>query len=400
MLHTSENVRGLEPSATLAIATLCKTRRAEGREVIDLSAGEPDFRTPDFAAQAGIAAILQGFTHYTAVGGIPELREAIAQRLARSSGRPADPAGVVVSAGAKHALFNACFTLFGPGDRVLLPTPYWTSYPDILKLARAQPVLVHSAPEHGFKVGVEELEERYDEHVRGLILNSPSNPVGAVYSLEELDAIVRWAAERGIWIISDEIYGRICFTAARAPGVLDLDPELLERVVLIDGASKAFAMTGWRIGYSYCAPDLAAEFTALQSHVTSNVSTPAQYAALAAFREEPRVDAAIGAMVGVFRHRRERVLALLAQYLPDSQLVPPDGAFYVFFRVDGYYRDDVAGSVAFCSWLLDRTGVAFVPGAAFGDDRFARLSFVTSEDELTEGLRRTGEAVSLSVGAG
>jgi aspartate aminotransferase len=394
-MQTSENVRGLEASATLAIATICKARRAQGLEVIDLSAGEPDFRTPDFAAQAGIAAIDQGFTHYTPVAGIPELREAIASQLSATAGRSLSPAGVVVTVGAKHALFNACFTLFGPGDRVLLPSPYWTSYPDLVRIARARAVPVPSTADRGFKVDTTDLDAHFDDHVRGLILNSPSNPTGAVYSLEELAGLVRWAVERGLWVISDEIYGRICFNVSRAASVLDLDPALLERVVLVDGASKAFAMTGWRMGFSYCDPELATEMTALQSHITSNISTPTQYAALAAYRADPRVDHAVRAMVGVFRHRRERVLAMFAQHLPDAQIVPPDGAFYIFFRVDGYYRDDLSGSVAFCKWLLDRTGVALVPGVAFGDDRFARLSFVTSEDELVEGVRRMGEALSM-----
>jgi aspartate aminotransferase len=398
-MQTSENVRGLEPSATLAISALCKARRAQGQEVIDLSAGEPDFRTPDFAAQAGVAAIDQGFTHYTPVPGIPELREAIASHIAHVAGRAADPAGVVVSNGAKHALFNACFTLFGPGDRVLLPSPYWTSYPDIIRLARAETVLVPAGAENGFKIGLADLDANYDERVRGIILNSPSNPTGAVYAVEEIDALVRWAVDRGLWVISDEIYGRICFSALRAPSVLDLDPDLLEHVILIDGASKAFAMTGWRIGFSYTTPALATQLAALQSHITSNASTPAQYAALAAFKDEPRVEAAVRAMVSVFKHRRERVLAALAQHLPEAQVVPPDGAFYIFFRADAYYRDDVPDSISFCKWLLERTGVAFVPGAAFGDDRYLRLSFVTSEDELLEGIRRTGDAVSVPVSA-
>lgn len=396
-MQTSENIRGLEPSATLAVATLCKQRRAEGREVIDLSAGEPDFRTPDFAAQAGIAAISQGFTHYTAVPGIPELRDAIACHLSASSGRPTDPAGVVVSVGAKHALFNACFTLFGPGDRVLLPSPYWTSYPDLIRLARADTVVIPTSPESGFRVSTDQLDELYDRNVRGLILNSPSNPTGAVYPLPEIEALVRWAHERELWVLSDEIYSRICYTAPRAPGVLDLDPALLERVILISGASKAFAMTGWRVGFSYSKPELAKHFAALQSHITSNVATPSQYAALAAFREEPRVDGALRAMVGVFRHRRERVLAMFAELLPEAYIVPPDGAFYIFIRVDAYYRDGMVGSVEFCQWLLERTGVALVPGIAFGDDRFVRLSFVTSEDELVEGVRRTAEALSVAV---
>jgi aspartate aminotransferase len=394
-MHFSENVRELQPSATLAIATLCKSMREQGREVIDLSAGEPDFRTPDFAAQAGIAAIVQGFTQYTAVSGMLPLRQAIAESIAVTNGRTADPNRIVVTAGAKHALFNACFVLFGPGDRVLVPVPYWTSYPDIIRLARAEPVFLRTGPESGFKISVADLEDAWHPRVRALIINSPSNPTGAVYSLQELDALVRWAAQRGVWILSDEIYSRICYTAPRAPSVLDLDEPLLEHVVVIDGASKAFAMTGWRVGYSWSPPEVAARMGALQSHVTSNVSTPAQYAALAAYRTEPRVEHAVKAMVGVFRHRRERMNALFRKYLPNASFVPPDGAFYVFFRADSYYGSHANDSVSFCRWILESTGVALVPGAAFGDDRHLRLSFAAAEDELAEGVRRIGELVAL-----
>src|SRR5690606_14043900 len=190
----------------------------------------------------------QGFTHYTPVPGTPGLRAAIAGYLARSTGRPADPAGVVVSAGAKQALFNACFSLFGPGDDVLLPVPYWTSYPEMITLARARPVPVPGDPANDLKVDVAALDAASSVATRGLILNSPNNPTGAVYSRAELDAILLWAAERGLWVISDEIYNRLCYSVERAVSVLDTDPSLLERVILIDGVSKTFAMTGWRVG--------------------------------------------------------------------------------------------------------------------------------------------------------
>lgn len=398
-MKLSDNVGGLEASATMAVTAACKAMRAEGREVIDLSAGEPDFRTPDFAAQAGISAIVQGLTHYTPVAGIPELRKAIAGQLANRSGVPVDPARVVVTIGAKHALFNACFTLFGPGDRVLVPSPYWTSYPDIVRLARAEPVLVEATAADGFKVTPALLERQYDPRARGLILNSPNNPTGAVYSRLELSALVSWALEHELWILSDEIYGRICFTAPRATSVLDLglDQSLVDHIVLIDGASKAFAMTGWRIGFSYSSPALASKMSALQSHMTSNASSPAQYAALAAYEDDPRAEEAVKAMVATFGHRRDRVLDALRQHLPEAEVVPPDGAFYLFFRADAYYRDDVADSVSFCMWLLEQAGVALVPGAAFGDDRFVRLSFAASEDALMDGIRRIGEAVAVAV---
>lgn len=395
-MHVSENVRELEGSATLAVAALCRAMRAEGRHVIDLSAGEPDFRTPEFASQAGVAAINQGFTHYTPVSGALDLRETIAANLASYAGKKTDPLGVVTSTGAKQALFNAIFTLFGTGDRVVIPVPYWTSYPELVKLARATPVKVVAEPAAGFKVTTSQLDAIYDERLRGILINSPANPTGAVYSLDELTELACWAKDRGVWIISDEIYGRICFSEARAPSILQLPEDLLDHTVLIDGASKAFAMTGWRIGFSYSSPALAARFGALQSHITSNPSTPAQYAALAAFRSEPRVERAVNAMVAVFKHRRERVLSLAQKYLPDAHISPPGGAFYLFIRVDNYYSGDISGSEAFCTHVLRQTGVALVPGAAFGDDRFVRLSFAAAEDELAEGIRRMGDLLSVA----
>ena len=393
-MRLSPNVSALAPSATIAVATLCKQLRAEGREIIDLSVGEPDFRTPDFAAQAGIAAIVQGFTHYTPVPGMPSLREAIAATIERQYGRPADPAGVVVSNGAKQALFNVLFTLFGPGDEVLLPAPYWTSYPELIGLARAQAVVVAAGPEQGFRVDVGMLEAARTPQTRGLILNSPSNPTGAVYTLAELDAIVRWAHGHGIRVISDEIYGRICYEMDRAPSVLDLEPTLAQSCILVDGASKAFAMTGWRVGFSYSEPALAARMAALQSHITSNVSTPSQYAALAVYRDEPRVEHAVRAMVNVFRRRRLRALEMLATHLPEAEVLPPDGAFYAFVRIDRFFDDRAADSVALCRRLLDETGVAAVPGIAFGDHRFMRLSLAAPETEISEAVRRIGAALA------
>jgi aspartate/methionine/tyrosine aminotransferase len=397
IMQGSENVRGIEGSATLAIAALCRQLRAQGREVIDLGVGEPDFRTPDFVAAAGIASIEQGFTQYTPVPGIPELRIAIAERIKTDNGHPATPEGVVVSCGAKQALFNACFLLFGPGDRVLLPSPYWTSYPALIKLARAETVFIPTTPEKQFKLSVQDLQKKHDASVRGLIINSPSNPTGTVYTRDELDAIARWAKQHDVWVISDEIYSRICFTSERAPSLLDIDNSLLERAIVIDGASKSFAMTGWRLGYSYSRPDVARELTSLQSQITSNAAAASQYAALAGFADAGRAKGSIRAMVSIFQQRRDKVLAQLATDLPKSVPAPPEGAFYVFVRVDAYYDDELTDSAAFCSWLLDQTGVALVPGSAFGDDRFVRLSLAAPNAALAEAVKRIGAALSKRV---
>jgi aspartate aminotransferase len=392
-MQGSQNVRGIEGSATLAIAALCRELRAQGREVIDLGVGEPDFRTPEFIAEAGIASIEQGFTQYTPVPGIPALRKAIAERIRAETGKAATADGVVVTSGAKQAIFNACFVLFGPGDKVLIPTPYWTSYPAIVKLARADTVFVKMSAEQNFRLSVKDLDAQWSEGIRGLILNSPSNPTGAVYTLQELDAIARWANERKIWIISDEIYGRICFTADRAASLLDLDESLLDRVVIVDGASKTYAMTGWRLGYSYSHPGVAKELAALQSQITSNAASPSQYAALAAYQDDARGRESIRAMVRIFQQRRDKTVAQLATDLPKAEPYVPDGAFYLFVRIDEYFDEQLHDSATFCAWLLDQTGVALVPGSAFGDDRYVRLSLAAPNAALAEAVRRAGEAL-------
>lgn len=384
----SENVRQLQPSATLAVSTLARELKSRGRAIIDLSAGEPDFPTPSFICDAAVAAIRAGHTRYTPAAGTPALRRAIADALAREYGAETTPAGVVVSVGAKQALFNALFVLVGPGDRVMVPVPYWTSYPEIVQLARAEPVFVAGAEAAGYRVGPDDLEAAWDPTVRALILNSPSNPSGSVYRREELEAIARWARERDVWLISDEIYARLCYLGERAPGLLDLAPELLDRAVIINGASKAYAMTGWRLGFSYTDAVTAKEIAALQSHTTSNASTPAQYAAEAAFSATPEQEAELGAMVDEFRARRDLVVARLGERLPGTPFVAPEGAFYLFFRTDGWYDASRPGSVELCTAMIEEAEVALVPGAAFGDDRYVRLSFAASRDDLEGAFER------------
>ncbi len=394
MIDFSPNVVRLTPSATVAQGARVKQLLAAGHNVIDLTVGEPDFPTPPFISEAGIDAIRKGATRYTPAAGVPELRAAIAADLRRLSPHAPElnPAGVVVSAGAKQALFNVCFCLFGPDDRVLIPVPYWTTYPALVDLARAEPVMVAGREEQGFKVTPQDLERAAAEvgGVKGLFLNSPSNPSGAVYSLAEIEAIARWAAERGVWLISDEIYRRIYRGSELAPGLLDLDPALLERAVVVDGASKAFAMTGWRIGFSYSAPELALRVADLQSQTTTHASTPSQYAALAAYRAGEGAMAEYRTMSDAFARRRELVVGLFREHLPEVGFIEPEGAFYLFFRIEALAR---AGedSLAFCERMLGSAGVALVAGEAFGDDRYVRLSYACSEERLREAVRRLAQ---------
>lgn len=391
----SSNIAQLQPSATLAVSSLAKRLRSEGRDIIDLSAGEPDFDTPSFISDRGIEGIRSGQTRYTPASGALELRAAIALQIGALAGREIDPGDVVVTSGAKQALFNAVFVLFGPGDDVLVATPYWTSYPQMVYLARAEPVFVRGAEQNDFRLTPADLEAAATDRTRGLILCSPGNPTGAVYSAEDLEAVARWAKERGIWLIADEIYRRIYYGSDRraAPSILELPEDTLGPFVLVDGVSKSFAMTGWRIGFLYSSPEVVKNVVALQGHTTSNAAAPSQAAALAAYGERDRAEAAVAEMVAAFKRRRDLVAGLMSDLLPEFSYLSPDGAFYLFFRVDSVYREGCNGSTAFCSWLLEETGVALVPGVAFGDDRFVRMSFSTDDATLQHGIERMATAV-------
>ena len=394
-MRYSPNIERLQPSATIAVSTLAKKLAAEGRDIINLSAGEPDFDTPTFIADAAVEGIRAGRTRYTPAPGLPELRKSIAGLLSQQAGRELDWTGVVVTAGAKQALFNACFTLFGPGDEVVVAAPYWTTYPELVTLARAEPVVVFGDREVDFKLTPADLDACATERTRGLILNTPSNPTGAVYTLGELTAIAEWATDRGVWLISDEIYRNICYVddGGVAAGLLDVPRDALGPFVLVDGASKSYAMTGWRMGYSYCEPDVAKKFSALQSHVTSNVSTPTQVAALAAFTERETAAAAVAEMTAAFRRRRDLVAARMKELLPGIDFVRPEGAFYVYFRVDGLFDDNTKSGSDWCAKLLEEVGVALVPGAAFGDDRWVRMSYAASDDEIERAFERIARVV-------
>jgi aspartate aminotransferase len=379
----------------MAVSSLAKRLASEGRDILDLSAGEPDFDTPAFVCDAAIAGIKGGATRYTPPAGTPQLRKAIAARLSERAGRTLDWEGVVVTAGAKQALFNAIFTLFGSGDEVLILAPYWTTYPALVELARAAPVFVEGDASNDFKVGPAELEAASTGKTRGLVLNSPSNPTGAVYSKAELAEIVAWARKRNVWILSDEIYGSIYYGSEGtvAPGLLDLPEADLGPYVLIDGASKCFAMTGWRIGFTYAPTELSKKFTALQSQMTSNPTTPSQSAATAAYTDVAAADKAVSDMKAAFQRRRDLVTQRMRELLPGVEFVEPVGAFYLYFRVDSLFDQEVKDATAWCSKLLQDQGVALVPGAAFGDDRWVRMSFATSDEVLEEALSRIAAGV-------
>ncbi len=390
----SSNLGHLEPSATIFITQEAQRRRAAGEDILDLSAGEPDFATPRIIADAGIKAIQQGKTHYPPNAGILDLRAAVARQLSLlSGGRPVNADNIVVSTGAKQSLFNACFSIFGFGDEVLIPSPAWVSYPQIVHLARATPIMVPGDIDWSLKVGVDQLDAAVTSKTAGMILCTPVNPTGAVYTRAELKAILAWARERSLWVISDEIYRRIHYGSGAAPSVLDSPDEMLERVAVIYGASKSFAMTGWRIGFALAPNAVVKAMAALQSHVTSGASQPSQWAAATAFSDE-RVDLEVQHMVNEFRSRRDMVVDYFRSKIPGVEFVDPLGAFYLFFRVDSYFGDKIGSAKEFCERLLADHGVAVVPGEAFGDERWVRLSYAASEKDLSSALARIGDFVN------
>jgi aspartate aminotransferase len=392
----SANIASLKESATIAVSARAKALRAAGRDVIDLGAGEPDFDTPEFIRRAGQRAIDAGATRYTATEGILPLRQAIADganALARAVA-PIAPTDVVVSNGSKQSLFNACFALFGPGDEVLIPTPSWTSYYEMVTLARAEPIAVLGDPANGLKVSAEMLAAAATPRTRGVMLNSPCNPTGAVYSRAELQAILALAEERGWWVISDEIYRRIAYDTP-ALSMLEV-AEGRDRLIVVDGVAKAYAMTGWRIGWAIAPRAVAAAMTALQSHTTSNAAAVSQHAALAALTERESAEAAIDHMVREFRARRDGVMAELAKE-PRLRFVHPDGAFYIYMNVAAAQPGTDAGS-AFARHLLERHDVAIVPGAAFYTPDWVRMSYAAPMESVLTGARRVVAAFRELVG--
>jgi aspartate aminotransferase len=386
----SANISGLRESATIAVSTRAKALKAAGRPVIDLGAGEPDFPTPPFVMAAAHDALEAGATRYTQVEGILPLREAIAARASAVHGPPIAPENIVVTAGTKQALFNACFSLFSAGDEVLVPTPAWTSYYEILALARATPVAVRGARTTQLKATTDDLRRQSTARTRGVILNSPSNPTGAVYTRAELESIAALATERDWWIVSDEIYREISYDG-EATSLLAVARDL-ERLVVVDGVAKSLAMTGWRIGWSIASPQLTRSMTAFQSHTTSNAATPSQHAVLAALSNPGAARAATSAMVREFRERRDAALSLLRASGLD--VIEPAGAFYLYIRVGDVTPDDPEPGTGFSRRLLEELNVAVVPGAAFHSPEWIRVSYAAPREQVLEGVRRVIAALS------
>ncbi len=386
----SRRAAGVEESATLAIDSKAKQLRAGGEHVIGYGAGEPDFPTPEPIVAAAVAAAQDVANHrYTPAAGLPDLRAAIAVKTARDSGYVVDPSQVVVTNGGKHAVYATCQVLLDPGDEVLLPAPFWVTYPEAISLAGGVTVPIPSDVGDGFRVSVERLEAARTPRTKLLIFVSPSNPTGAVYPEEETRAIGEWAARHGIWVMTDEIYEHLTYGDATFSSLPVVAPEAAERTVVVNGVAKTYAMTGWRVGWMIGSGEVAKAATRMQSHMTSNVSNVAQRAALAAVSGP--LDA-VDEMRAAF-DRRRRLMYSMLNATPGITCLEPEGAFYAFPEMVGLLNRDLGGRTAtttmeLAALLLDEIRIAIVPGEAFGAPGYARFSFALGDDNLREGLER------------
>jgi aspartate/methionine/tyrosine aminotransferase len=388
--RTSHRLAAIAPSATLAVDSKAKALQAAGENVIGFGAGEPDFPTPAHIVEAAVAACRDPKNHkYTPAGGLPELKEAIAAKTLRDSGYQVKGSQVLVTNGGKHAVFTAFAALCDPGDEVICPAPYWTTYPEAITLAGGTPVVIETADETGFKVTVEQLEAACTDHTKVLLFVSPDNPSGSVYTPAEVAAIGRWAVERGVWVITDEIYEHLTYGPHEFSSMPTLVPDVAEQCIVVNGVAKTYAMTGWRVGWMIGPDDVMKAANNFQSHATSNVANVAQRAALAAVS---------GGLddVAMMRAAFERRGATMHRMLSDIDGVTcmePQGAFYCFPNVSGLLDRELDGAVAhhtveLADLVLEKSKVAFVPGEAFGAPGYARFSFALGDDDLVEGISR------------
>jgi aspartate/methionine/tyrosine aminotransferase len=394
--RVSSRIAAITESATLAVDAKAKALQAEGEAVIGFGAGEPDFPTPEHIVEAAVAACRDPRNHrYSPAAGLPDLREAIAVKTKRDSGYDCTAAQVLVTNGGKHAVFNAFATLCDPGDEVILPAPYWTTYPEAITLAGGVPKVIETTEETGFQVSVDELEAAWSPRTKVLLFVNPDNPSGAVYPPEQVAAIGRWAVERGVWVITDEIYEHLTYGPHEFTSMPVLVPDLTDQCVVLNGVAKTYAMTGWRVGWMIAPPDVTKAAINLQSHSTSNVANVSQRAALAAVSGDLE---AVAGMRSAFE-RRGRTMHRMLSDIPGVRCLEPEGAFYCFPRVDGLFGRDLGGrtvtsSLELADHVLSTAKVAFVPGEAFGAPGYARFSFALGDDDLAEGMRRFADLVS------
>lgn len=394
IMLVSERIRAINPSPTLAINAKAVSMRQAGVDVISFGVGEPDFDTPRHIRQAGVRAIEDGFTRYTAVGGIPELKEAIVEKLRSDNNLSYEREEVMVSCGGKHVLYNLAQATLNPGDEVIIPAPYWVSYPPIVVLAGASPVIVETGEAEDFKLSPDALEESITARTKLLVLNSPSNPTGSLYTHRELERLAEVILRHDISVVSDEIYEKLIFDGKPFCSIAQVSEELKGKVFVVNGVSKTYAMTGWRIGYVAGAREVIAGMTKIQSQSTSNPNSIAQKAAIAALTGPQD---SVGHMVQAFDERRKYLVGRL-NAIPGIHCNMPVGAFYAFPNFGHYFKTDpqgrdIKGSANLCEYLLTEARVALVPGIAFGADDFVRFSYATGLEAIKEGVDRIEEAL-------
>jgi len=394
MIKLSDRLAGLEESVTLAITAKARAMKAEGRDVIGFGAGEPDFDTPENIKEAGIRAIREGHTKYTAVGGINELKDAIIGKFRKDNKLEYTRDEILVSCGGKHSIFNLFQAVLNPGDEVIIPAPYWVSYPVMAALGGGTPKVVHTKESDGFRMSPEAFKASIGPNTKAVVINSPSNPTGAAYTEKELVKIAEIALENGLLIISDEIYERLAYDGFKVTSIASLSEEAKKSTIVLNGVSKTYSMTGWRIGYAAGPKNIIKAMTNIQSQSTSNPSSISQWAAVEAISGPQD---AIDTMVSEFAKRRGVIVDGL-NAIDGISCLKPQGAFYVFPNVSKLfgrkYKDKtIKGSVDLATYLIDEAGIAVVPGEPFGDDKFIRLSYATSMDNIVKGVKRIGEAV-------
>lgn len=393
--YLSTRAQSIKDSITMAISAKAKAMKAAGKNVLSFSAGEPDFDTPEAIKAAGIASITAGKTKYTAAAGIPELKNAVVAKLKRDNQLDYDAAQIVVSCGAKHSIFNALMAVVEPGDEVIVPSPYWVSYPDQVKLMGGVPVIVETTDQASFKMTPEQLEAAITPKTKLLILNSPSNPTGGIYSKEELAALAKIIVSHQILVLSDEIYEHLVYAGASHTSIATLGSDIQELSIVINGVSKAYSMTGWRIGYMAAPAPIAKACAKLQSQVTSNPTVASQYAALEALEgsQDPVYE-----MREAFESRRDVMVDGL-NAIEGITCLKPGGAFYTFPNISSLYGKSssvgvIQNSADFCAHLLEEKEMACVPGSGFGADDYIRLSYATGLDDINEGLERLASFVN------
>jgi len=391
-MNLSHRISSITESVTLGISARAKQMKSDGIDVIDLSVGEPDFDTPDVIKQSAIKAINAGFTKYTPSSGIPQLKQVIVDKLKRDNNLTYLPSEIIVSAGAKHSIFNAIQALCNPGDEVLVPTPYWVSYPEQIKLSEAKCVFIPTIEKNNFRLKAKDVLDKISRKTKVVIINSPNNPTGAVYDVKELKALAQIAVKKNVFIISDEIYEKLIYDNKKHVSIASFGKEIRDLTVVINGVSKAYAMTGWRIGFAAAPAFLIKLMSQMQGHITSNPTSICQYAAVTAYQ---KAEPFINKMAKEFEARRNYLIKALNR-MPYIKCYKPDGAFYALPNIKrligcNYEGNLIKNPLTLSELLLNKANIAVVPGEAFGSDEHLRISYATSMSNLTKAMERLGE---------